>query len=223
MGYGIAADNNGNAYLTGLTYATDFRTEDDPRGATSIPPGRMPWRRVRLQSEHESHRTSHRLLTQLILGGAGLDQGNAIARSIAAGNIYVAGGTNSIATSLGFTPPVGAFQPNCDAAIAPGPTCQGDAFVAKLNPNLSGAASLVYFTYLGGSEADSASGIAVDSLGDAFVTGSTVSGALPSDTPFPIDQLAFQPAYGGGNADSFVTELNPSGFVHRVLELPRRH
>ncbi|HLJ16746.1 MAG TPA: choice-of-anchor D domain-containing protein [Bryobacteraceae bacterium] len=207
VGYGIAADKNGNAYVTGLTYATDFPTTLGALQTTNSGAG----------DAFVSIVKTDPLITGLpsfvystYLGGSGLDQGNGIAVD-AAGNVYVAGGTNSVATSLGFTPPFGALQANCDSAIAPGPTCQGDAFVAKLNPNLSAAASLVYFTYLGGSEADSASGIAIDSLGDAFVTGSTISGALDSDSPFPVDQLAFQPTYGGGNADSFVTELNPAG------------
>jgi hypothetical protein len=205
VGYGIAADFTGNAYVTGLTYATDFPMTTGALQSTSGGAGDAFVSRVNTNLNGPPS-----LTYSTYLGGAGLDQGNGIAVD-GSGNIYVAGGTNSIASSLLFTPPVGAFQSNCDAALAPGPTCQGDAFVAKLNPNLSGAGSLVYFTYLGGSELDSASGIAVDNLGDAFVTGSTVSGALPSDTPFPIDQLAFQPAYGGGNADSFVTELNPQG------------
>ena len=51
----------------------------------------------------------------------------------------------------------------------------GTAFVTKLNPSLSGAASLLYSTYLGGSGSDEGSGIAVDSAGNAYVTGFTDS------------------------------------------------
>jgi hypothetical protein len=57
---------------------------------------------------------------------------------------------------------------------------------------------------LGGSLADSAAGIAVDNAGDAFVTGKTVSPNFPTFGP------VFQPLYGGGNADAFVSELNPT-------------
>ncbi len=84
------------------------------------------------------------------------------------------------------------------------PDCKGDAFVAKFNPTLSGSASLLYFTYLGGALADSGTGIAVDASGNIFITGSTVS------TNFPIAGAVFQPNYGGGNSDAFVTELNPA-------------
>ncbi len=73
----------------------------------------------------------------------------------------------------------------------------------------------MYFTYLGGSKADSAAGIAVDGSRNAYVTGTTVSAVDPLDplaTPFPIvAATAFQPTYGGGNADAFVTELNSTG------------
>ncbi len=142
------------------------------------------------------------LLYSTYLGGSGLDQGNSVAVD-ASGNAYVAGGTTSIASSLGFTAPAGAFQADC--ALDTLGVCEGDAMVAKFNPTLSGAASLVYFTYLGGSLADSAAGIAVNSSGNAYVTGSTVS------TNFPIHGAVFQPNFGGGNADAFVTELNPTG------------
>ena len=56
-----------------------------------------------------------------------------------------------------------------------------DAFVAKLNP---AGNSLVYCTYLGGSGDDRAYGIAVDSAGSAYVTGSTASKNFPVPAPF---------------------------------------
>jgi hypothetical protein len=51
----------------------------------------------------------------------------------------------------------------------------GDAFVTKLNPAASGIASLVFSTYLGGNMTDVGTGIAVDSAGNAYVTGETLS------------------------------------------------
>ena len=77
-----------------------------------------------------------------------------------------------------------------------------DAFVVKLNPAASGAASLLYSTYLGGSGDDLGYGIAVDSSGNAYVTGETGS------TNFPALN-AFQGANAGGN-DIFVAELSPA-------------
>jgi hypothetical protein len=78
-------------------------------------------------------------------------------------------------------------------------------FVAKIDPAGTGAGSLIYFTYIGGSLADTGAGIAIDTSGDAYVTGSTVS------PDYPTTAGVFQPTYGGGNDDAFVTELNPTG------------
>ena len=120
----------------------------------------------------------------------------------AATNAYVVGTTNS--TAFGFAAPGGAFQPAC-ALDAQG-ICEGDAFVAKLNPAaVRSGASIVYFTYLGGSLANTGNAIAVDTSGNAYIAGSTVS------LDFPITATAFQPRYGGGNADAYVTKLDPFG------------
>jgi hypothetical protein len=103
--------------------------------------------------------------------------------------------------------PATAFQPDC--ALDSQHVCEGDAFVAKLNPALSSSASLLYFTYLGGSLADSGTGIALDPSNNVYITGSTVS-SNAAMVPFPITAGVFQPVFGGGNADAFVAELNLS-------------
>ena len=68
---------------------------------------------------------------------------------------------------------------------------------------------MVYSTYLGGTKTDTVSAIAVDSAGNAYVTGSTVS------TDFPTTSGVLQPAFLGNAASTahevFVTELNPIG------------
>ncbi|MCW3096153.1 MAG: hypothetical protein JWL77_1771 [Chthonomonadaceae bacterium] len=116
------------------------------------------------------------------------------------GNTYVAGSLSD--TDFPVTP--GAFQ-----------TSRHGAFVAKLNP--AGTAFL-YATYLGGSGlpaigSDIATGIALDSQGNAYVTGTTAS------QDFPITPGAFQTTNResteyvdlGHNANSFVTKLNATG------------
>ena len=84
------------------------------------------------------------------------------------GFVYVAGETLSanLATA-------GAFQTNYA-----GGTYTGDAFVAKFSNDGS---NLVYCTYLGGSQDDFASGLAVDNAGDVFLTGSTDSPNFPTN------------------------------------------
>jgi hypothetical protein len=77
-----------------------------------------------------------------------------------------------------------------------GPT---DAFIAKI----SAAGTLVYSTYIGGSDVDSGASLGVDSAGNAYLTGRTRSLDFPTVN-------AFQPTYGGGD-DAFVVELNSAG------------
>ncbi len=109
-----------------------------------------------------------------------------------AGNAYVAGQTSS--ASFVFFTLLTAFN-------SPSHRARRTAFVTKLTPT----GALSYFTFLGGSNADTAAGVAVDSAGNAYVTGSTVSPDFPVTTP------VFQHAYGGGNADAFVAKLGPTG------------
>ena len=76
-----------------------------------------------------------------------------------------------------------------------------DAFVSKINP--SGSA-LVYSTYLGGSGQDLGSGIAVDSAGNAYVTGNTGS------SNFPTTPSAFQTVCNGGGSSVAIPAGTPS-------------
>ncbi len=127
-----------------------------------------------------------------LLGGINKDIGSAIAVD-GSGNAYITGETCS---------------PNFPT-VTPLPTGPGinvdancDAFATKLDPTGS---TLLYSTFLGGSNGDSGAGIAVDSTGNAYVTG------LTSSTDFPTTAGAFQTVYGGGNSDVFIAKLNPAG------------
>ena len=83
------------------------------------------------------------------------------------------------------------------------PAYGGEARRLRDQDQRAGSA-LVYSTYLGGSGADGGNGIAVDSSGNAYVTGSTNSTNFPTMNPL-------QPAIGGSGQNAFVTKLNPSG------------
>ncbi len=137
------------------------------------------------------------LVYSTYLGGNQTDQGLGIAVD-SGGNAYVTG----TAFSADFPTTSGAFQ-----TAVPNPNYT--AFVAKLNPSASGEASLVYSTYLGGSDADQGGAIAVDSSGDAYVTGTTDS------TDFPTTSGAFQTVNNSAGtlvgSNAFVTVLNPTG------------
>ncbi len=138
------------------------------------------------------------LLYSTFVGGSGDERSQGIALDAAA-NIYATGWT----TSTDF-PTANAAQPHIGAGGAnacANPPCQ-DAFVVKLNPTLSGRAGLTYATYLGGSNNDQGNGIAVDSAGDAYVAGQTLSTDMPLAQPLQRS---------GGGTHAFVAELNPSG------------
>ncbi len=130
------------------------------------------------------------LVYSTYLGGLGSDSGNAIAVD-AQGNAYFAGKTSS--TNLPTTMP------------GLGPYAGGDAdvFVTKLNAT---GTALVYSAYLGGNDTDSGLGIAVDSLGYAYITGETAS------DDFPTTASAFPNAPGStGYSDAFAVKLNTTG------------
>ena len=74
-----------------------------------------------------------------------------------------------------------------------------DAFVTKLNTNLSGVASLVYSTYLGGTEMTKAYGIALGTAGNVFIVGNTNSSNFPTAQQYQTDQPGI---------DAFVTKLD---------------
>jgi hypothetical protein len=200
VAYGIAVDSSANAYLTGLTYSVDFPTRNALQGAVGGA-GDAFVTKVNTRAAGPAS-----LLYSTYLGGSGLDQGNGVAVD-SSGDAYVTGGTASKVSTLGFTTPPGAFQPDC--ALDSSGVCEGDAYVAKLNPAQSGPASLVYFTYLGGKLGDSGTGITVDPItppsGNVYVTGNTVS------SDFPVTSAAFQSKFGGGNADAFVAKLDSAG------------
>ncbi|MBI3303948.1 MAG: SBBP repeat-containing protein, partial [Deltaproteobacteria bacterium] len=180
-GWGIAVDTAGNAYVTGFTGSTDFPTQNafQPDYGGGFNDAFV----TKLNAAGDT------LLYSTYLGGSNGDSGLGIAVDTA-GNAYVTG-----LTGKGF-PLKDPFQ-----------FCFGggdrDIFVAKLDPSQSGAASLVYSSYLGGIGTDYGFGIAVDTAGNAYVTGQT------SSTDFPTTPGAFDHTFNGGFADAFVAKISP--------------
>ncbi|MBI4454937.1 MAG: SBBP repeat-containing protein [Acidobacteria bacterium] len=136
------------------------------------------------------------LVYSTYLGGSDYDLGSDIAVD-SFGNAYLTGQTSS--TNFPTTP--GAFQP----AFAGGSFGQGDAFVTKVN---AAGSALVYSTYLGGSDKEEGTNLAVDCSGNAYVAGYTTS-SPSSSIPFPTVN-PMQPANAGGD-DGFVTKFNAAG------------
>jgi hypothetical protein len=116
------------------------------------------------------------------------------------GNIYVAG-----AAEPGLPVTASAFQA---APIGTGATAGNSTpFFMKINPALSGAASVVYASYLGGSSgSDAATGIAVDGAGNAYLEGYTWSSDFPTTTG------AFQRSGAGRGQGvcAFVAKFDPA-------------
>ena len=181
-GTGIAADGDGNAYVTGLTYSDDFPLMDPLQDTRA---GVADAFVAKLNPDGNA------LLYSTYLGGQSDDFGLAIDID-SEGSAYLTGLTGS---SDGF-PLVDAAQENFGSEDGAG----FDAFVTKVSADRS---ELVYSTYLGGSEAETGFGIAVDRDGNAYVSGETASPDFPT-------MNAIQ-SFNGGLTDGFVAKLNPTG------------
>jgi len=176
-GYGIAVDSSGNAYVTGQA-GHNFPTTV---GAYQTTGGDGDTFVTKLSVAGSA------LIYSTYLSGNGGNSGSGIALD-SSGNAYVTGFTWSL-----FPTTAGAYQTT--------PAGNDNAFVSKLNA--SGSA-LLYSTYLGGNGSDRGNGIAVDSSGNAYVTGQT-------EGLFPITVDAYQTTYSGGTWDVFVSKLNAAG------------
>src|SRR5208282_2874406 len=189
-GRGIAAGPSGEVYVTGDTASSDFPVtpatalQEFPRSLGSISGF------VTVIDTAKSG--AGQLAYSTYLGGGFVDTGNAIAVD-SNGRAYVAGFTRS----ADFPVTASAFQTVDTSAVT--------SFVSVLDPSMSGTASLVYSTFLGGSGilGSEANAIAVDSQGLAYVTGFTCS------TDFPTSSNFLQAANAGGQ-DAFVSVLDPS-------------
>jgi len=183
MGFGIAVDGSGNAYVTRFTNSTDY---DVTLGAFQTTKDVYPDVFVTKLNASGSG-----LVYSTYIGGSESEGGDAIAVD-SSGNAYVTGSTKS--TNYDVTS--GAFKTK-----KVGGKFSYDLFVTKLNASGNG---LVYSTYIGGSNEDYGLGIAVDGSGNAYVTGQTYS------TDYDVTTGAFQTMHGGWT-DVFVTKLNASG------------
>ena len=183
FGSDIAVNRDGNAYVTGTTYAIFSSTFPTTSNAyqTAIA-GSGDAFVSKLSADGST------LVYSTFLGGSGYDGGRGIALDTK-GNAYVTGYTRSTA----FPITVGALQTGLNGTE--------DAFVTKLNKDGSG---LEYSTYLGGSANDAGYGIAVGANGYAYITGYTQSPDFPTTTD------AIQTINASGRT-VFVTALDAKG------------
>lgn len=201
---GIAVDTSGSAYVTGLTSSTDFPVSAGAYQSTNNTTNPYACGQTVFMTKLDPSKSGAASLAySTYLGGTCGEIGYAIAVD-AGGNAYVTGSTVSV--DFPVKPNPGAFQVSVNGN---GTFSRYDAFIAKLDPTQSGAASLVYSTYLGGELDDYGQGIAVDAAGNPYVTGYTASTNSSSSFPFPTTGNAYQ-ITGFGDA-AFVTKMNSTG------------
>jgi hypothetical protein len=179
-GFDIAIDAVGNSYITGTTLSTNY---DTTSGAFQL----------NYAGNGDAFVTKFNtsgsgLIYSTYIGGSNGEDGVALAVNDS-GQVFVVGAS----TSSNFSTTTGAFQTTLGGA--------SDVFVTKLN---SLGSALLYSTFIGGSSNDFGNEIAIDTGGNAYITGYTQS------NNFDITTGAFQTS-NGSLQDVFVTKLNSTG------------
>jgi hypothetical protein len=180
---GVAVDHSGNVYVAGTTFATNYPTvkafQTTNNGTTNVFITKL-------------NPAGDVILYSTYLGGGGFDTGRAIAVD-ESGSAYVTGNTDE----GGFPTTPGAFMSTCTAPC-------NTPFVTKILSD----GSLSYSTLMGGSNV-AGWAIAVDSEGEAYITGTAASNDLPT-TPG-----SFEPTFPGFQCTScnaaYIEKLNSTG------------
>lgn len=184
---GVGVDGSNNAYVAGQTFNSSFHATGGVVQPTcgSCSNGNSNAFVTAINPSGSNY------VYSTFLGGSGHDAGDGIAVD-SSGNAYVTGATES----SDFPIATNAFQAGYGGGT--------DAFLSKLNPQ---GTALIYSTFLGGSGFDAGANVAIDSSGNAYITGQTNSSGTSG---FPVTSSALQSSLKGGY-DAFVTELNSSG------------
>ncbi|HEV2315532.1 MAG TPA: choice-of-anchor D domain-containing protein [Candidatus Acidoferrales bacterium] len=185
----VAIDANSNAYVAGFTSmpasfpATNAFQQTYGGGAFDA-----------FVMQINPKLAAQGLVYASLLGGSQSDQAMAIAVDASVPpDVYITGATQS----PDFIPSSGVTN----AAYQTTLKGSSNAFLAVLSQTTGGVPSIQYETYLGGTGADTGSGIAVLSPTQVYVAGSATSG----DFPILCSLQGFS-----GTQDAFLTELNPT-------------
>jgi hypothetical protein len=210
---GLAVDTSQNAYVTGNTNGFPA----NPNGFQTVSnystpgPGNSQFFASKINT-NGSGQLSMRYSTYFgggyPAGATATGGGIAVDTAGSAVSMYITGTTNMPSGTgpngeLGF-PNYNAQQkclnqPGTSTCAA---TTNTDAFVAKINPNQPGSVP-IYSTYLGGTGNDTGTAVAVDSSGNAYVTGSTNS----NDWVCTSCIAGFQTGFHGGATDAFIAKI----------------
>jgi uncharacterized repeat protein (TIGR01451 family) len=189
VGYRIAVDASGSAYVTGTTGSTDFPT------AGAYQPYRGSWDVFVTKLDPSGASLGY----STYLGGGDGEEGLGIAID-PTGNAYVTGWT----TSADFPTTPGAYQPTFGG--------RRDGFVTKLEPT----GSLMYSTYLGSDEEEFVRGIAVDNNGSAYVAGENGDAFIAKFDPAGAALVYFK-QFGGPDVDrAWAIAVDTDGAAYAV-------
>jgi hypothetical protein len=180
-GEGITVDGSGNIYVIGGTDSTNFPIQnayDSSYGGGAND--------VFVTKLDPSQSGVNQLRYSTYLGGGGNDYGSGIA--VSGARAYAVG-----MTSASGYPTKNAYDTSFNGGSF-------DGFVTRLDTSLSGAGSLLYSTYLGGSNTDQIGDVAVDSSGKAYLVGSSISSNFPTKNAYD--------ATSNGNYDAVVTKMD---------------
>ncbi len=198
-GHDIAVDEDGNAYVTGTTYSD--QDSFPVLGGPDLTYNGVGWGDAFVAKVSPD---GSNLLYAGYIGGDSADAGYGIAVD-AAGSAYITGGTTSDQASF----PV---RDGPDVTYNGSVSGWGDAFIAKVDPS---GTMLIYAGYIGGASDESGTGIAVDIMNNAYVTGTTDS----NQATFPVvggPDLT----YNGGYRDAFIVKVGQRQPLSPVLWLP---
>jgi uncharacterized repeat protein (TIGR01451 family) len=189
-GFGIAVDSSGDVYIAGGTTSNNFPVVGGLQ--TTFGGGRDAFA-VKLRPAGGG---AADLLYSTYLGGAGDEDANAVACD-AGGNLYLTG----YSTSANYPTTANAFDTSLSGS-------GGDVVVTKINPANTGAASLLYSTFLGGSSADRGNDLVVDNAAvpNIYLTGTTSS--TSANGLFPTTANAYDTIVNG--SDAFFSRINPA-------------
>jgi len=186
-GVSVAVDGSGDAYVAGNSY-----------GGLTGTPGALRTNGIgAFVAKIAAGGSSLSYMTPLGAGNYPLGGNSAPYNLVsaiavdAAGNAYLTGTTQD----PNFPVTQGAFQTTLPGENLPVPILPSSGFVAKLNPTGS---AMVWASFLGGTSNDSGQAIAIDSAGNAWISGMTASTDFPASLGWP----------GGGE---FLAEFNASG------------
>jgi hypothetical protein len=201
VGYAIAADASGLAYVTGQT-TSDTSFAPFPTTSSAYQSSLASQNGNAFLTVLDTNQAgSSSLLYSTYLGGSSAgfgDYGVAVSVDVT-GDAYVTGTTTS-GSPTPFPTTSSSYQASLNSTY-------GNAFVTEIATTQFGPASLAYSTYLGGSgdttdeSGDSGLGIALDSLGKVYVSGSA------SSSDFPVTSGAYQTT-NPSDSRAFVSKLD---------------